>query len=109
VNYFKYFHDVPLYLGQRVTIVADWQSPSIAENDNWARELWYGMAFQNTEDWLIGEANFWKRWNGPKRVFVFVSANYLTQFTAHTKHYYPIAQFNNVYLLSNTRVLIKNS
>jgi len=101
ITYFKYYQDLPLYLGQRVTIVADWNSPEIPYHDNWIRELWYGMAFQKTDDWLINEETFWKRWQGPKRVFVFVNANYLNQFKRHAKHYVVIKQQNDIILVSN--------
>ena len=72
-----------IYLEQRITIVANWTSPTIADKDNWMRELWYGMRFQNTADWLITENIFWERWNNNKRVFVFLGENYFSQFKKH--------------------------
>lgn len=100
ITYNKYYQDLPLYLGQRVTIVADWNSPKIPRIDNWARELWFGMPFQKT-DWLINEDAFWDKWNSDKRVFVFLGNNYLSQFSKHAKSYFQIARNNNIYLLSN--------
>ncbi len=101
VTYFKYFHDVPLYLGRRVTIVADWNSPEIPRRDNWQRELWYGMAFQKTGDWLINEDTFWKRWDSNKRMFVFVNVNYFSRFKKHNSHYYLMQQYRDIILLTN--------
>jgi 4-amino-4-deoxy-L-arabinose transferase-like glycosyltransferase len=101
VTYFKYYHDVPLYLGQRVSIVADWQSPKIPYKDNWLRELWYGMAFQKTDQWLINEATFQQRWKSGKRVFVFLNENYLVQFKHHTSSYFQLGRYNDIVLLSN--------
>lgn len=103
IHYNKFYQDVPLYLGQQVTIVADWNSPRIQYEDNWRRELWYGMPFQKT-DQLISEDAFWLRWNSAKRVFVFLNDNYLSQFRAHTQKYFVIDTSNDVYLLSNKPV-----
>lgn len=101
VNYYKFYQDVPIYLEKRITLVAEWNSPTIANKDNWIRELWYGMPFQNTADWLITENIFWQRWNSHKRIFVFLGENYMDQFTKHTSHYYFIAKNNGILLLSN--------
>ena len=54
-NYFKFYQDVPLYLGRTVLLVADWKSPDIEKRDNWVRELWYSMPFQNTDEILLNE------------------------------------------------------
>lgn len=101
ITYQRYYQDLPLYLEKRVTIVADWHSPDIARNDNWERELWYGMAFQNTDDWLINEKIFWQRFDSTKRVFVLTSSNYLNQFHAHGKKYFILDKNENLVLLSN--------
>lgn len=100
-SYFKFYQDVPLYLGKRITLVADWDSKDIANKDNWVRELWYAKAFQKTDDWLITENKFWERWNSNKRMFVFVNTNYFDQFKAHATHYYEINSYNDIILLSN--------
>jgi len=104
VNYFKFYQDTPIYLQRRITLVANWQSPKIAETDNWVRELWYGMAFQHTDDWLVNEKIFWQRWNSKKRLFVFVNDNYMQQFLQHTKKYFKLGQHNDIILLSNQPV-----
>jgi 4-amino-4-deoxy-L-arabinose transferase-like glycosyltransferase len=101
INYFKFYQDIPIYLERRVTLVADWHSPEIAQRDNWVRELWYGMPFQNTQDWLIDENTFWQRFNGNKRVFVFLNDNYFDQFKARATHYFIISKHNDIILLSN--------
>jgi 4-amino-4-deoxy-L-arabinose transferase-like glycosyltransferase len=80
VAYYKYYQDLPIYLERRITIVADWNAPDIAKNDNWLRELWYGMPFQNTKDWLIDEEAFWQRWKSDKRLFVIMNKGNYTKF-----------------------------
>lgn len=101
IHYFRYYQDVPLYLGQKVTIVADWDAKNINFKDNWMRELWYGMKFQKNNDWLINDTKFWERWNSNKRVFVFMHINYFVEFKDKVKHYYHLGIYHDVVLLSN--------
>jgi 4-amino-4-deoxy-L-arabinose transferase-like glycosyltransferase len=102
VSYYKFYYDLPIYTGKRVTIVADWNATDIAQNDNWVRELWYGMPFQDTKEWLIGDETFWKRWNSDKRLFVMTDENYLPTLKAAAKeHIYEIARYKSTVLLSN--------
>lgn len=102
ITYFKYYQDLPIYLERRITIVADWEAKDIPLRDNWVRELWYGMPFQDTKQWLINEDTFWQRWHSTKRVFVITNTNYLAQFNRKAKNsFYKIGQFNQILLLSN--------
>lgn len=104
MTYFRYYQDLPIYLERRITIVADWTAPDIALNDNWARELWYGMSFQDTKDWLINEETFWQRWNSNKRVFVFTDSDYYSNMKCRSKGpIYQVGQYNQIVLLSNLR------
>lgn len=109
VNYFKFYHDVPLYLEQRITLVANWNDPDIAQKDNWVRELWFGMPFQQTSDWLIDENTFWQRFNSDKRVFVFLNDNYFAQFKSHAQHYFVIGKSNDIILLSNKPTMLSKN
>ena len=102
-NYFKFYQDVPLYLGRTIILVADWQDPNIETRDNWVRELWYSMPFQNTAEILLNEDTFWKRWHSKERIYVFVNQNYLAQFQTHTRRYHVIGQHNDIILLSNKK------
>lgn len=101
VNYFKFYYDTPLYLQKRVSVVADWHSPDVEKKDNWRRELWNGMAFQKTDDWLLDEKTFWKKWSSKRRLFVFLNMNYFNQFESHTKKYYLLGKYNDIILVSN--------
>lgn len=101
VNYFKFYQDVPLYLKRTIILVADWESPTIAERDNWVRELWYSMPFQNTDEILLNETTFWKRWHSDEMMYVFVNKNYLDQFQSHTKQVYVIGRHEDIILIGN--------
>ena len=105
IFYFKYYQDVPLYLEQRVAIVADWQSTEIPYKDNWVRELWYGMPFQKA-NWLMDETTFWQHWESNKRIFVFVKANYFDQFKKQAKNYFILGEYNHIFLLSNQPTIL---
>lgn len=109
VNYYKFYQDIPLYLERRITIVNDWHSPNIISRDNWARELWFGMPFQNTSEWLIDEETFWQRWESAKHIYVFVNSNYFEQFKSHTHHYFILAKHHDVILLSNQVIAKENT
>lgn len=104
VHYYKFFQDVPLYLEKRITIVANWNAPDIATNDNWVRELWFGMPFQKTDEWLIDKDKFWQRWNSDKRIFVFLTVNYFSHFQHHTKKYYVMGEHNGIMLVCNKQL-----
>jgi 4-amino-4-deoxy-L-arabinose transferase-like glycosyltransferase len=102
VTYYKYYQDLPIYLERRITIVANWHANDIQYNDNWLRELWYGMPFQDTSAWLIEEDTFWQRWNSDKRIFTFMNSNYYKEFSEKVRGpAYKLGEYNNVILISN--------
>jgi len=102
VAFYKYFQDLPIYLEKRITIVANWNAADIPLKDNWLRELWYGMPYQDTKNWLIDEDTFWQRWNSNKRLFVFADAYQYTNLLKKSRgKIYKIAEMNNTVLVSN--------
>ncbi|EKD73705.1 MAG: Family 39 glycosyl transferase [uncultured bacterium] len=101
VTYYKYYQDLPIYLERRITIVADWHAPDIIKKDNWIRELWFGMPFQNTKDWLIDENAFWQRWNSNKRLFVLMDKSDYASFVAKAKIARPLGAYRDVVWVSN--------
>jgi len=110
VAYYKYFQDLPIYLERRITIVADWNAKDIPLRDNWVRELWYGMPFQDTSAWLINDDIFWQRWNSDKRLFVFTDKNHLKNLQSKSaKPIVTLGEYNNVILISNqsTRIAME--
>ncbi len=104
VTFYKYYQDLPIYLERRIVIVADWNSPEIPRSDNWVRELWYGMVFQDTKDWLIDKDTFWQRWNSNKRLFVLTDMDTFKQIKMQNK-VYKLGQVDNTVLFSNRPVV----
>jgi 4-amino-4-deoxy-L-arabinose transferase-like glycosyltransferase len=100
VAFYKYYQDLPIYLERRITIVADWHASDIPHKDNWLREMWYGMVFQDTKNWLIEDDTFWQRWNSEKRLYVITDEDYYNTLKTKTT-VYKIAQQRDVVLLSN--------
>lgn len=80
VSFFRYYQDLPIYIQRRITIVSDWHEKNIASHDNWKRELWFNMPFQDTSAWLIDESDFWKRWQSDKRLFVLLHKDIFERF-----------------------------
>lgn len=104
VTFYKFYYDLPIYTQRRITMVADWTAPDIEQNDNWVRELWYGMPFQDTKDWLISDATFLKKWNSNKRLFVFTDNSNYERLKNMTKApVYEVARYRNVVLVANRR------
>jgi len=103
ISYFQYYQDLPIYLNQRITVVADWNADSIIKKDNWLREFWFGLQYQKTNDWLIDKNTFWQRYKSKNRIFVFISNNYFDDFKSHTQHYFILGKMNNIILLSNQK------
>lgn len=103
VTYYKFYYDLPIYAQRRITVVADWKAPDIIQNDNWLREMWFGMPFQNTSEWLIDKNTFEQRWNSNRRLFVLTDMNYYADMKASLKgNIYEIARYKNTVLLSNS-------
>lgn len=112
VTYFKYYQDLPIYLERRITIVTDWKAADIPLKDNWVRELWYGITFQDTKEWLIDEISFWYKWHSGKRLFVFTDKEFIADLKVKSKllnkKVYTIAIYNDIALVSNHPVLTEN-
>jgi hypothetical protein len=56
-TYRAYYQDLPVYLGRLVTVV------------EWRGELDFGIRAEDVSGWMIDDAEFWRRWNGPARMY----------------------------------------
>lgn len=74
LTYNQYYQDLPFYLEQRVSIL------------NWRNELTFGMAHQNTQAWMIDDAEFWKRWRSKQRVYMIISKDEYQHFHQRYPH-----------------------
>ena len=53
-----YYQDLPVYLARRITVV------------DWKGELEFGASQQDVSGWMIGEAEFHRRWQSPNTVYM---------------------------------------
>jgi 4-amino-4-deoxy-L-arabinose transferase-like glycosyltransferase len=63
-SYHFYPHTLAYYLEHRVTIVG------------YTGELEFGARHDDTRDWVIDDSEFWRRWNGPRRMYVVVDTHH---------------------------------
>jgi len=91
MNFQNYYQDLPVYLERRITIV------------NWKGELEFGTTIEDVSSWMIDEAELWKRWNGPRRIFLAAGkkdADALRKTPG--KAFFLIAETQNTVILSNS-------
>jgi len=81
-SYDTYYQDLPVYLERRITVV------------NWKGELEFGTSVEDTSQWMVDDATFWKRWNGPNTVYMATKKNTYNELLA--------AGHKNVYLVTES-------
>jgi hypothetical protein len=91
VAYNQYYQDLPFYLERRVSIL------------NWKNEMRFGMAHQDTQEWMIQDTQFWQRWHSNQRVFAIMGQD---SFEAFQKYHGDEAHYVLGETLTN--VLIAN-
>jgi 4-amino-4-deoxy-L-arabinose transferase-like glycosyltransferase len=64
-SFHDYFQDLPFYVQRKVTVAA------------WRGELDFGMQQEDVSGWMIGEDELWRRWNGPRTVYLVVDGRSL--------------------------------
>ena len=94
VMYHKYFQDFPPYLGRKVTVV------------EWKGELEFGIKQEaKTAEWMISNAEFHKRWNSDRLIYLAANENYFKSLRGNENFkYFPIAEVDGNVLVSNQKV-----
>ncbi len=92
VAYRTYYQDLPVYLERRITVV------------DWYGELAFGTTVEDTSAWMIDEAEFRNRWQGPATAYLLTN---LTIYDTLQKEkgltFYPIAQNRRTILVCNKK------
>ena len=93
VHYHNYFQDLPVYLERRMTIAG------------WKGELDFGTTIEDTSGWMIDDAELWKRWQEPRRIFLVAGAKD-AELIRNTpgRRVFPVARNKNTVILSNSEV-----
>ncbi len=90
VSYRAYYQDLPVYLQRRITVVG------------WKGELEFGARMEDVSGWLIEDAEFWQKWNGPFTVYMFTPQAKYSKLPAQSgRKFYLVAQTDYDVLLSN--------
>lgn len=103
VMYDHYYQDLPFYLQAPVTVVTDWDDPSIPSSDNWQNQLWQGMQFEGKKPWLMSFLDFWPIWyRGDVRIFVLLDTALYQNFLTLSSGMFKVLGFDGqTYLLVN--------
>ena len=81
MSYRTYYQDLPVYLERTITVV------------EWTGELDFGTKVEDTSGWMIKEVEFWRRWNGPNRVFLVTNKeNYVRLVNSGLGHYHIVEE-----------------
>jgi len=90
MHYRNYYQDLPVYLERRMTQV------------EWKGELEFGTTIEDVSGWMIDEAELWKRWQGPARIFLVAGTKDADAVRKkQTRPFFLIAQNKNTVILSN--------
>ncbi len=69
--YRAYYQDLPVYLARHVTVV------------DWKGELEFGMAQEDVSGWMIGEAEFRRRWQSPRTAYMITGRENIEELRAN--------------------------
>ncbi len=69
--YRAYYQDLPVYLARRITVV------------DWKGELEFGMGQEDVSGWMIGEAEFRRRWQSPRTAYMITGRENVEELRAH--------------------------
>ena len=91
ITYNQYYQDLPFYLGRKVAVL------------NWKNELAFGMAHQKTNERMINDATFFRRWHSQKQIYVIISQSEYDAFKkAHPNdHAIVLGKTKTNYLITN--------
>jgi len=93
IHYRNYYQDLPVYLERRMTIA------------EWKGELDFGTTIEDTSGWMIDETELWRRWSGPKRVFLLAGTRDAEALRGKPgMPFFLIAGTENTVILSNREV-----
>jgi 4-amino-4-deoxy-L-arabinose transferase-like glycosyltransferase len=89
-TYYAYYQDLPVYLERIITVVG------------WEGELKFGAQMEDTSDWIIDDAAFWRRWNGTGTVYMITTQEIYERLRSMPgRNFYTVAETEYNVLLSN--------
>jgi 4-amino-4-deoxy-L-arabinose transferase-like glycosyltransferase len=92
-SYQTYYQDLPVYLERRITVV------------DWKGELEFGTEVEDTSQWMLNSATFWKRWQGQSSMYLVTKIETFNEIRKNSYlRLFPIAQDSHNILVSNKKV-----
>jgi 4-amino-4-deoxy-L-arabinose transferase-like glycosyltransferase len=90
MTYQEYYQDLPVYLERRITVV------------DWKGELRFGTEIEDVSGWMIDEASFRRRWDGPQRAYLLTGRGNYDKLRAEGRgRFHLIAQTGSNVLVTN--------
>ena len=90
MTYQEYYQDLPVYLERRITVV------------DWKGELRFGTEVEDVSGWMIDEASFRRRWDGPQRAYLLTGQGNYDKLRAEGRgRFHLIAQTGSNVLVTN--------
>ena len=90
MTYREYYQDLPVYLERRITVV------------DWKGELRFGTEVEDVSGWMIDEAGFRRRWDGPQRAYLLTGQGNYDKLRAEGRgRFHLIAQTGSNVLVTN--------
>lgn len=90
MTYREYYQDLPVYLERRITVV------------DWKGELRFGAEVEDVSGWMIDEAGFRRRWDGPQRAYLLTGRGNYDKLRAEGRgQFHLIAQTGSNVLVTN--------
>lgn len=84
-----YYQDLPVYLARRITVV------------DWKGELEFGTQQEDVGGWMIGEAEFRRRWQSPRTLYMITERENLDWLRAQGLPHYVLKATGDNVLLGN--------
>jgi len=90
MTYQEYYQDLPVYLERRITVV------------DWKGELRFGIEAEDVSGWMIDEASFRRRWDGPQRTYLLTGRGNYDKLRAEGRgRFHLLAQTGSNVLVTN--------
>ena len=104
ISYRSYYQDLPVYLNQKVYVVYNWDDPSIAENDNWRRELAEDILYKHYhQPYLISDNELTSLWKKQMLYIVVDQGKYAALAPLLTPPIYILKKYDKFMVVSNQK------
>lgn len=102
MEFFRYDQELPVYVQEKVYVVADWNNKELVNDDNWERELAEDVIYKNyRQPYLLLPQELKTYWSGKNRIFLLLRKHSLDALKEQVQPVILITSSNNILLVSN--------